>query len=56
MVDPYWIGAEICAVLASVNSSKGKRYTIQDFMPRVVKGKGRQKQSPEEMLAVMKGM
>jgi hypothetical protein len=56
MVDPYWIGAQICAVIARVNSSKGKRYTIQDFMPKLVKGKGRQKQSTEEMLALMKAM
>ena len=56
MVDPYWIGREILAVMASVNSSKGKRYAIQDFLPRLVKAKARQKQSTEEMLAVMKGI
>ena len=58
MVDPYWIGAQICAVIASVNAAKGKRFAIQDFLPRVCKAKAKAQaqQSTEEMLAVMQGM
>jgi len=54
--DPYWIGAQVCAVLAEVNSAKGKHYKIADFMPRMVSSKAAAQQSTEEMLAQMKGI
>jgi len=32
--DLYWIGAQICWVIASTMSSGKRRYTIADFIPR----------------------
>lgn len=47
--------ALICAVLANINRDpkKGKTFTPADFMPSKVKP--RRKQTPEEMLEVVKG-
>lgn len=48
--DPYWIGAQICHLLYSVNRGKGSpRLDIEDFIPRMRADRG---QTPEEMRAV----
>lgn len=47
--DPYWIGAQICHLLYSVNRGKGApKLSIEDFIPRL---RADRKQTPEEMYA-----
>jgi hypothetical protein len=50
--DPYWIGAQQCAVIANANRAKGPALKVEDFIPRVEVA--RRQQSPEEMLAAFR--
>lgn len=43
-VDPFWIGAQICQVIANVMGS-GKRFKVDDFLPM----RRKRKQEPEEI-------
>ena len=45
--DPYWIGAQICAVTANVQRAKGPAAKIEDFIPRM-RPRGR-RQTAQEM-------
>jgi hypothetical protein len=50
--DPYWIGAQICHLIYSVNrDKKSPKYEIEDFIPRP-RAEGR-RQTDEEMRAVL---
>jgi hypothetical protein len=33
--DQYWIGAQICQVMAMVMGTGKKKYKVEDFIPRV---------------------
>jgi hypothetical protein len=52
--DPHWIGAQIASVIATVMGGKGKRYGVEDFLPRVATRKQRPRQSPDEMMAALR--
>ncbi len=32
--DPYWIGAQVCQVMATVMGTGKKRFKVEDFIPR----------------------
>lgn len=46
--------AQICALLANINSAKGKTFSAMDFLPTVYQPP--KKQTPAEMLALLEGM
>ncbi len=54
--DPHWIGAQIASTIATVMGGKGKRYTVDDFLPRVATHKRRQRQTPEEMFQALQAV
>lgn len=40
MVDHFWTTAQICSVIANVmGSSKGKKFSVNDFLPIMAKRK-----------------
>lgn len=49
MLDHFWIGAQICSVLANVMGSGKKSYTLENFLP-ALRGRGGLKQSVQESL------
>lgn len=53
--DPYWIGGQICSVVANANRSKGPAFKVEDFIPKLFVRK-RKRQTPEEMLATMQAI
>lgn len=44
--DPYWIGAQICSVVANSQRARGPAFKVDDFIPRV---RPERRQSVEEM-------
>lgn len=53
--DPAWNAAQICAVVANANRSKGPAAKVEDFLPRIArKARGKVRQSPAEMLAAFR--
>lgn len=54
--DPHWDAAHLCSVIASVMGAKGKRYTVDDFLPRIAERKPRRRQTPEEMAAAFRAI
>jgi hypothetical protein len=52
--DAHWDQAHICSVIASVMSAKGKRYSVDEFLPRVQPKARRARQTPEEMYRALR--
>lgn len=51
MPDPFWVGAQICAVTANANRSKGPPAKVADFLPVLRPAGPRRRQSAEELRA-----
>jgi hypothetical protein len=52
--DAHWDQAHICSVIASVMSARGKRYSVDDFLPWVQPKVRRARQTPEEMYKALR--
>jgi len=48
--DPAWNAAQICAVVANSNRTKGRPSKISDFLPRVAEVASRVRLSGEELM------
>lgn len=53
---PGWMEAQICATVANSQRSKGPPAKVEDFLPKVIRGRGtgRARQTPEEMMAALR--
>lgn len=57
LTGPHWMLAQLCALTANVNRTRGKPAKLEDFLPRLGRrGRARAKQSVEEMMTAFKAV